>query len=71
MRRLWLRLSWRDGAGVVHPGLAQPVDLQTRAAEEFPVFVDMAAMTHRIRLDRILRVAGPPDSPAAELLDQR
>ncbi len=38
MRRLRLRLNSRDEAGVVHPGLVQLLEPETRAAEEFPVF---------------------------------
>jgi Rho-binding antiterminator len=71
MRRRRLRLSWRDGAGVVHLGLVQPLDLETRAGEEFLMFVDMAGTTQRVRLDQILSVAEPPGLPAGECSDHR
>ncbi len=55
LRRRRLRLTWRDGAGLTRIDTVRPLDLETRAGEEFLLIEDSAGRRVRIRLDRIAR----------------
>ncbi len=55
MRRRRLRLTWRDEDGLTRIDTVRPLDLETRAGEEFLLIEDSAGRQRRIRLDRITR----------------
>ncbi len=53
LKHHWLRLRWHGEDGLDHVGLLQPLDLETRAGEEFLIAEDPAGGRERVRLDRI------------------
>ncbi len=53
-RRRW-RMHWRDEAGNDHLETVRPVDLQTRAGQEFMHAVTESGVQRCIRLDRIIK----------------
>lgn len=57
MRRQCLRLSWREPDGLLRVEVVRPLDLETRAGEEFLVFADAADRRRQVRLDRVLNVS--------------
>ncbi len=57
MHRQRLRLCWQDPDGTEHIEVIMPLDLQTRAGEEFLIVRTAAGERLHIRLDRI-RQAG-------------
>jgi transcriptional antiterminator Rof (Rho-off) len=63
LRRHRLRLTWRDPAGLTRIETVRPLDLQTRAGEEFLLIEDSAGRKARIRLDRIARSTEIPGTP--------
>ena len=52
LRRRQLRLCWRED-NVIYDQTVTPVGLETRAGEEFLVFLDADGSRRRVRLDRI------------------
>ena len=56
LHRRRLRLSWRDTEGTVHVAVLQPLDLETRAGEEFLIARDPGGHRLRLRLDYIRRM---------------
>lgn len=58
MHRQWLRVVWQDPDDGHHVGPLLPLDLQTRAGEEFLIARSEDGRGLRLRLDRI-RSAAP------------
>jgi transcriptional antiterminator Rof (Rho-off) len=52
MHKQKLRLRWAEG-NVIHEEIVQPLDLQTRAHQEFLICRTQGAQTVSIRLDHI------------------
>ncbi|MCP5141214.1 MAG: transcriptional antiterminator, Rof [Gammaproteobacteria bacterium] len=50
-----LRLGWHDDDGRDHVETVRPVDLQTRASEEYLTFLCRNGQSREVRLDRIVR----------------
>lgn len=54
MRRISLRLGWRDTHGQQHIGNVLPLDLYTRKHVEYLVARAIDGQQHEIRLDKII-----------------
>lgn len=54
MRRVSLRLGWKDIHGQQHIGYVLPLDLYTRKHVEYLVARAIDGQQHEIRLDKIL-----------------
>lgn len=66
LRRRRLRLLWQDDQGLTRIDVVQPLDLETRAGEEFLLIEDSGGRAQAIRLDRIARAT---DMGGGEELD--
>ncbi len=49
-----LRLAWDDGSNLLQLHRVKPLDLFTRASEEFIVILDEENRQHQVRLDYII-----------------
>jgi Rho-binding antiterminator len=54
MRRVDLRLGWRDASGQHHIGSVLPLDLYARKQVEYLVARSLDGQQHEIRLDKII-----------------
>ncbi len=55
MHRQTLRITWQGNANTLHCEILTPVDLVTKAGEEFMIVQDNHGKSQRIRLDLIRR----------------
>ncbi len=52
-----LRLAWQDRRNLLQLHTVRPVDLLTRASEEFIIVLDEESHRHQVRLDYICHCA--------------